>query len=47
MGRFVTFVLIMMVASVLLGFALEHLGMIVVILVVAGLLGRRLRRHGV
>jgi hypothetical protein len=47
MERFFGIVLTMIVALVLLGFVLEHLGMILVIVLVIGLLGRHLRRHGV
>jgi hypothetical protein len=47
MGRFVVVLVIMMLVSLLLGFVLEHLGLIVVVVVVVGLLGRHLRRHSV
>jgi hypothetical protein len=47
MRSFVVVVVIMMAVSLALGFVLEHLGLIVVVVVVVGLLGRHLRRHSV
>ena len=47
MRSFVVVLVIMMLVSLLLGFVLEHLGLIVVVVVVVGLLGRHLRRHSV
>jgi hypothetical protein len=47
MERFFGIVLVMMMALVLLGFALQHFAMVMVILLAVGLLGRHLRRHSV
>jgi len=47
MERLFGAVLAMIVVVVLLGFVLAHLGMVVVLLVAVGLVGRHLRRHGV
>jgi len=47
MGTFVRIVFLMMVALVVLGFVLAHFGIVVLIVVGVGLLGRHLRRHGV
>ena len=47
MERFFGVVLVMMVALMVLGFVLGHVGAVVVIFLAAGLIGRHLRRHGV
>jgi hypothetical protein len=47
MERFFAILLVMMVALVLLGFVLAHLAIALVIVVVLGLFGRQLRKHGV
>ncbi len=47
MGTFIRIVFLMMVALVLLAFVLAHFGVVVLIVVGVGLLGRHLRRHGV
>jgi hypothetical protein len=47
MARFLGIVFMMMVALVLLGFVLAHFGLVVIICLAVGLLGRHLRRHGV
>jgi len=40
-------VLLMMVALMLLGFVLAHFGLVLLIVLAVGLIGRHLRRHGV
>ena len=47
MERLFGIVLVIMVALVLLGFVLAHFGMVVIIVLAVGLVGRHLRRHGV
>jgi len=37
----------MMVALMLLGFVLAHFGLVLLIVLAVGLIGRHLRRHGV
>jgi len=47
MERLIGIVLLMMVALVLLGFVLAHFGLVLIIVLAVGLVGRHLRRHGV
>ena len=47
MARFVGIVLVMMVVLMLVGFVLAHFGIVVLLVLAVGLLGRHLRRHGV
>jgi hypothetical protein len=47
MGRFFWAVLILLVALTLLGFVLAHLGIVVLLVLAVGFLGRYLHRHGV
>lgn len=47
MARFIGIVVIMMMALMVLGFVLAHFGIVVLIVLGVGLLGRHLRRHGV
>jgi hypothetical protein len=47
MERLVGMVLLMMVALMLLGFVLAHFGLVLLIVLAVGLIGRHLRRHGV
>ncbi|HVA10087.1 MAG TPA: hypothetical protein VNG12_25480 [Acidimicrobiales bacterium] len=47
MERLVGIVLLMMVALMLLGFVLAHFGLVLLIVLAVGLIGRHLRRHGV
>ena len=47
MERLVGIVLLMMVALMLLGFVLAHFGLVLIIVLAVGLIGRHLRRHGV
>ena len=47
MERLIGFVLLMMVALMVLGFVLAHFGLVLIIVLAVGLVGRHLRRHGV
>jgi hypothetical protein len=47
MERLVGIVLLMLVALMLLGFVLAHFGLVLLIVLAVGLIGRHLRRHGV
>jgi hypothetical protein len=47
MERLVGIVLLMIVALLLLGFVLAHFGLVLLIVLAVGLVGRHLRRHGV
>jgi hypothetical protein len=47
MERLIGIVLLMMVALMLLGFVLAHFGLVLLIVLAVGLIGRHLRRHGV
>ena len=47
MERLIGIVLLMMVALMLLGFVLAHFGLVLILVLAVGLIGRHLRRHGV
>ena len=47
MERLVGIVLLMLVALMLLGFVLAHFGLVLLIVLAVGFIGRHLRRHGV
>jgi hypothetical protein len=47
MERLVGIVLLMLVALMVLGFVLAHFGLVLLIVLAVGLIGRHLRRHGV
>jgi hypothetical protein len=47
MERLIGIVLLMLVALMLLGFVLAHFGLVLLIVLAVGLIGRHLRRHGV
>jgi hypothetical protein len=47
MERLIGIVLLMMVALMLSGFVLAHFGLVLLIVLAVGLIGRHLRRHGV
>jgi energy-converting hydrogenase Eha subunit G len=46
MTRFISIVLFVMTTLWLLGFVLAHFGVVVLIVLGVGLIGRHLRRHG-
>jgi hypothetical protein len=47
MERLVGIMLLMIVALLLLGFVVDHFGLVLLIVLAVGLVGRHLRRHGV